>query len=89
MRIKNASKSKSCILNKIKREKFESMISVQQKFISENMGCGKNTVLWIFSDREQYSNDGEIEWFAEFDSKAKTMFEKKGYKIKGISVFWE
>ena len=86
--MKNANKLKNNIQNNIKIEKFQKMVSIQRKFIEDNMREGKDSVIWIFSDKEYFHNDFERQWFSEFNSKAKILFEKNGYNINGILVSW-
>jgi hypothetical protein len=78
----------SNIQEKLKKEKFEKMIQIQEKFIIEHVKQGKNSVLWIFSDKEYYTNDLQKQWYVEFYEKAKKKFIKDGYKINGILIKW-
>lgn len=73
---------------KLKSEKFQKMIDIQQNKIIESMQTGKKSVIWIFSDKCYYHNDFEMAWFEEFENKARKHFEKAGYKIKGITITW-
>ena len=52
------------------------------------MKQGYNSVLWIFSDKEQYTNPKEKEWYQEFYNEAKIGFENQGFKISGILIKW-
>lgn len=86
--IRNANELKNNTQNEVKTEKFQKMLSIQQRFIEENMKCGKNSVIWIFSDKEYYHNEFERKWFLEFNNNAKKLFEENGYKISGIVIRW-
>jgi hypothetical protein len=52
------------------------------------MKQGYNSVLWIFSDKEQYTTPREKEWHQEFYNEAKIGFENQGFKINGIFIKW-
>ena len=76
------------IMNDVKIEKFNRMVKHQEKIIKENMKQGYNSVLWIFSDKEQYTTPNEKEWYQEFYNEAKTGFQNQGFKIDGIFIKW-
>jgi len=86
--IMTAQELQNNIQSKAKEEKFQKMVNIQQKFIEENMKCGKNSVIWIFSDKEYFHNSFERQWFTEFNSKARRLFEQNGYIINGIVITW-
>ena len=88
LNIKYAQKLKSKIESKEKNKKFENMVEIQQRFIVDNMEQGKNSVVWIFNDREYYNNNLEKEWYEEFRAQAKALFEKKGYAVNGVVIRW-
>lgn len=73
---------------RLKTEKYQKMIDIQQTKINESMQTGKKSVIWIFSDKGYYHNDFEMAWFEEFETKAREHFEKAGHKIKGIVITW-
>ena len=76
------------ITNNKKESKFDKMVKWQEKIIKGNMEQGLRSVLWIFSDKEQYTNDLEKQWFNEFDERAKTLFKRQGFVINGILIKW-
>ena len=89
MEIMNAQRQKDIIHAQLKKEKFEKMLSIQQKKIEETMKRGEyNHCVWIFKDKEYYYNTLERSWYEEFLNKATKMFEDAGYSIKGIIVRW-
>ena len=87
-KLKNASKLKNSMEENLKSEKFEKMMKAQQSFIEDNMKHGITSVIWIFSDKEQYNNTLEKSWFVEFNNRAKILFEKKGYVVNGVIIKW-
>lgn len=89
MEIMNAQRQKDMIHAQLKKEKFEKMLSIQQKKIEEMMKRGEyNHCVWIFKDQEYYHNTLERSWYEEFLNKATKMFEDAGYNIKGIIIRW-
>lgn len=84
----NAQELQNSIQSKAKEKKFQQMINIQQKFIEENMKCGKNSVIWIFSDKEYFHNSFERQWFSEFESKARRLFKQDGFTINGVLITW-
>ena len=75
------------IVNKDKNTKFQSMLNFQNKIIKENMLNQKRSVLFVFSDREQFC-DHEKKWQHDFYKNAKEMFEKNGFYIDGSIIRW-
>lgn len=73
---------------RLKAEKYQKMIDIQQTKIDRMMQTGKKSVIWIFSDKLYYNNGFEMAWYEEFENKAREHFEKVGYKIQGITITW-
>lgn len=88
IKIKQPQKLQNNIQNSVMEEKFNKMIDIQNNSIKRNMKEGKESVLWIFSDKEYYHNDLEKTWFNLFYDRAKKMFEKNGYIISGVIIKW-
>lgn len=84
----NAHQLEHDIHQKLKDEKFDKMLVIQNERIIENMEVGKKSVVWIFSDKEYYHNELESSWFEEFEKIARKIYEDGGFKINGCVVSW-
>jgi peptidase E len=81
-------KDYNSIIQGRKERKFKVMLNTQEDFIKENMQEGKRNVVWIFSDPEYYCNSSEKQWYAEFNNRAKEIFEKQGFAVNAITIEW-
>ena len=88
MEIKDARTLKHEIEDKVKKEKFEEMLDIQQRTIENAMKEGEHTIIWVFSDKEYYHSNLGKTWFNEFADNARMLFEGKGYKIHGSIICW-
>ena len=75
--------------NAEKEKKYQRMIGAQEKIIVDAIKSGDihGSRLFIFSDKECF-NGYETEWYEEFLERATRELESKGYKTKGIVVYW-
>ena len=72
-----------------KKKKYQKMIEHQEKVITDTIKRGDihGNCLFIFTDKE-YFHGYETEWYEEFLERATRELESKGYKTKGIVVYW-
>lgn len=80
-RIENAKTLEKRVQDRVKRDKFDSIMQRQLEGIKRRMSEYDNSCNFFFADNTLYNRDFEKQWKAEFCEKATTLFEKKGYKI--------
>lgn len=79
--IENAQTLERSIQERVKREKFDAMMSHQIDSIKRCMSEYSKSCRFIFNDSDQYRRDFEKAWRDEFFNNAVRLFESKGYRI--------
>ncbi len=85
--IKPAHELQKAIHEKVKQEKFDSILRMQIEAIENSMSEFRNNIRFYFADSEQYRRDFEKQWRNEFYNKAVGMFENNGYHITEHSSY--
>ena len=68
-----------------KEQKYQNLMSIQEKIIEDAMKVGDHSRLFVFTDRD-YFNGIEREWYNELFDRAVKEMKAAGYKLSGICV---